>query len=59
MKDAIFLTKFASKVTIIHRREYLWTDAVEVNKAKSNPEVERMISEASRWRNDDTETQCR
>ncbi|MCD6340900.1 MAG: thioredoxin-disulfide reductase [Desulfurococcales archaeon] len=43
MQDALFLTKFASKVTIVHRREYLRADPIEVSKAKKNPTIEWMI----------------
>jgi thioredoxin reductase (NADPH) len=43
MQDAVFLTKFASKVTVVHRREYLRADRIEVEKAKKNPKIEWMI----------------
>jgi len=43
MQDALFLTKFASKVTIVHRREYLRADPIEVEKAKRNAKIEWMI----------------
>jgi len=43
MQDAVFLTRFASKVTIVHRREYLRADPIEVDKAKNNPKIEWMI----------------
>jgi len=43
MQDAVFLTRFASKVTIIHRRDYLRAAPVEVEKAKNNTKVEWMI----------------
>ena len=43
MQDALFLTKFASKVTIVHRREYLRADPIEVAKARKTPQIEWMI----------------
>jgi len=43
MEDAVFLTKFASKVTIVHRREYLRADPIEVDKARKSPKIEWMI----------------
>lgn len=43
MEDALFLTKFASKVTIVHRREYLRADPIEVDKARNSPKIEWMI----------------
>jgi len=43
MQDALFLTRFASKVTIIHRRQYLRADPIEADKARKNPKIEWMI----------------
>jgi len=43
VQDAVFLTRFASKVTVVHRREYLRADPVEVQKAKMNSKIEWMI----------------
>ena len=43
MEDAVFLTRFASKVTIVHRREYLRADPIEVEKAKKSKKVKWMI----------------
>ena len=43
MEDAVFLTKFASKVTIVHRREYLRAAPIEVDKARTSPKIEWMI----------------
>ena len=45
MEDALFLTRFARSVTIVHRREYLRAAPVEVERAKSNAKVKWMI----RW----------
>lgn len=43
IEDALFLTRFAAKVTIVHRREQLRADAVEVSKAKAHAKIEWMI----------------
>jgi len=43
MQDAVFLTRFASKVTIVHRRGYLRAVAIEVERAKKEPKIEWMI----------------
>lgn len=43
MHDAVFLTRFANKVTIVHRREHLRATSVEVQKARMNPKIEWMI----------------
>jgi len=43
MEDAVFLTRFAKTVTIVHRREYLRAAPIEVEKARSNPKIEWMI----------------
>jgi len=43
MEDAHFLTRFAKKVTIIHRRDYLRATPAEIEKVKNNPKVEWLI----------------
>jgi len=43
MQDAMFLARFASKITILHRRDYLRATPVEVEKLKSNPKIQWMI----------------
>ena len=43
MEDALFLTRFAKSVTIVHRREYLRAAPIEVERAKSNPKIKWMI----------------
>ncbi|MBN1556595.1 MAG: thioredoxin-disulfide reductase [Lentisphaerae bacterium] len=43
MEDALFLTRFAKSVTIVHRRDYLRAAPVEVDKAKRHPKIKWMI----------------
>jgi len=43
MEDAVFLTRFARSVTIVHRRNYLRAAPIEVERAKSNPKIKWMI----------------
>jgi thioredoxin reductase (NADPH) len=43
MEEATFLTKFANRVTIVHRREVLRASRIMQDKAKKNPKIAWML----------------
>lgn len=43
MEDAVFLTRFARRVTIVHRRDYFRAAPIEVEKCRKNSKIDWMI----------------